>query len=273
MASKTMEITISLSFFATILISTLPLATVAQFDNCTDEIKSLSPCFDYIQERDKFLPPDCCDSLDDVVESKPNCLCQVLRGDEGVNRTRFSELPSVIFNQDVESSTDLSADSCFIIIVALLVRFDVVGEYGRPSDVKMTKPGSVLEAEAITIGEALEATALSAGDKPVDVSDAAAIAAAEVRATGLGHVVPGGVAAEAQSAAAYNLGVTQKEDKAKLGDILADATTKLTDDKAVTREDAEGVIFAEVRNKADMATHPGGVAASVAAAARLNQEK
>ncbi|CAA0816711.1 Bifunctional inhibitor/lipid-transfer protein/seed storage 2S albumin superfamily protein [Striga hermonthica] len=90
-----MEITLSLTFFATILISTLPLPTVAQFDNCTDEIGSLSPCFGYIGQRDEFPPPECCYRLEDVVESKPDCLCEVLRGDEGVNRTRFSELPSV----------------------------------------------------------------------------------------------------------------------------------------------------------------------------------
>lgn len=30
-------------------------------------------------------------------------------------------------------------------------------------------------------------------------------------------------------------------------------------DKAVTREDAQGVIGAEVRNKADMSTTPGGL--------------
>lgn len=52
-----------------------------------------------------------------------------------------------------------------------------------------------------------------------------------------------------------------------------DATTKLSDDKPVTREDAEGIISAEIRNKPDMRTTPGGVASSMAAAARLNQSK
>ncbi|KAK6120075.1 hypothetical protein DH2020_046205 [Rehmannia glutinosa] len=158
-------------------------------------------------------------------------------------------------------------------VVTEAIGGQVVGQYGRPTDVKMTEPASVLEADAITIGEALEATALSAGDKPIDQSDAAAIQAAEVRATGLGHLVPGGIGAEAQSAAVRNVQTARDEDKIKLGDVLADATEKLIDDKPATREDAEGVIFAEIRNKPDMATHPGGVAASVAAAARLNQEK
>ncbi|KAK4749549.1 hypothetical protein SAY87_026998 [Trapa incisa] len=45
----------------------------------------------------------------------------------------------------------------------------------------------------ISIGEALEATVLSAGQKRVERSDAAAIQAAEVRATGQATIVSGGV--------------------------------------------------------------------------------
>ncbi|KAL0370504.1 UNVERIFIED_CONTAM: Late embryogenesis abundant protein D-34 [Sesamum angustifolium] len=149
----------------------------------------------------------------------------------------------------------------------------VVGRYGQPTEETKTPALTTAETDPITIGEALEATALSAADKPIDASDAAAIQAAEVRATGLGHVVPGGIAAEAQSAAAHNILTTREEDKTKLADVLVDATAKLTIDKPVTREDAEGVISAEIRNKPELATHPGGVAASVAAAARLNEQQ
>ncbi|KAL7083894.1 hypothetical protein ACP275_14G189900 [Erythranthe tilingii] len=123
----------------------------------------------------------------------------------------------------------------------------------------------------ITIGEALEATALTAGHRPVDYSDAAAIQAAEVRATGRTNIVPGGVAAAAQSAATRNARLPRDEDKTKLGEILSDASSKLPSDKPVTRRDAEGVIGAELRNDPNLCTRPGGVAASVAAAARLNQ--
>lgn len=73
----------------------------------------------------------------------------------------------------------------------------------------------------VTIGEALEATALAAGDAPVERSDAAAIQAAEARATGLDANVPGGLAAQAQSAAAANSWAWGDEDKATLGDVLA----------------------------------------------------
>ncbi|GKV07352.1 hypothetical protein SLEP1_g19145 [Rubroshorea leprosula] len=127
--------------------------------------------------------------------------------------------------------------------------------------------------DAITIGEALEATALTAGNKPVEWSDAAAIQAAEVRATGRTSIMPGGIAARAQSAATLNARTSRVEEKIKLADILTNATVRLPADKPVTRKDAEGVTGAEMRNDPNLTTHPAGVAASVAAAARLNQIK
>jgi hypothetical protein len=54
--------------------------------------------------------------------------------------------------------------------------------------------------------------------------------------------------------------------------LLQDATSKLPADKPATRKDAEGVTGAEMRNDPFLTTHPAGVAASVAAAARLNQQ-
>ena len=80
---------------------------------------------------------------------------------------------------------------------------------------------STFEKGNITIGEALEATALTSGQRPVDYSDAAAIQAAEVRATGRTNIVPGGVAAAAQSAATRNARMAKDEEKTKLGEILA----------------------------------------------------
>ncbi|KAL3507881.1 hypothetical protein ACH5RR_033263 [Cinchona calisaya] len=127
---------------------------------------------------------------------------------------------------------------------------------------------------AISIGEALEATVQTAGNKPVEQSDAAAIQAAELRATGSTVIIPGGVAANAQSAASYNdSGLMRDEDKIKIGDVLRGATMILPADKVATREDAEGVVSAELRNNPNLATYPGGIAASVAAAARLNERQ
>ncbi|XP_059312181.1 late embryogenesis abundant protein 47-like [Lycium ferocissimum] len=138
-------------------------------------------------------------------------------------------------------------------------------------DRKQPSSESVSARANITIGEALEATVVTAGNRPVDYSDAAAIQAAEVRATGRTNIIPGGVAAAAQSAATRNARLTKEEEKTKLAEILADASSKLPSDKPVTRKDAEGVIGAELRNDPNLCTRPGGVAASIAAAARLNQ--
>ena len=84
-----------------------------------------------------------------------------------------------------------------------------------------TMPAAVQQGDAITIGEALETTAMTAGEKPVEQSDAAAIQAAEVRATRTNEVPPGGVSAQAQSAATANTRVMREEDKVKLRDVLS----------------------------------------------------
>ncbi|PON94930.1 Seed maturation protein [Trema orientale] len=94
-----------------------------------------------------------------------------------------------------------------------------------------------------------------------------------MRAIGIDLTQPGGIGAVAQSAATQNTRTLSELNKTTISDVLGDATKKLPADKAVTREDAEGVIGAEIRNKPDMSTSPGGVAASMAAAARLNQNK
>ncbi|XP_072974218.1 LOW QUALITY PROTEIN: late embryogenesis abundant protein D-34-like [Typha angustifolia] len=129
-----------------------------------------------------------------------------------------------------------------------------------------------VEPTKLTIGEALEAAAIAAGNQPVEQSDAAAVQAAEARATGSNVTLPGGVAAEAQAAADSNVWALRDEEKTKLGDVLSDAAAKLPADKPVERDDAARVVGAEMRNKPDATTRPGGVAASVAAAARLNRD-
>lgn len=166
--------------------------------------------------------------------------------------------------------TDVGARS----IVVEAVGDQVLGQYSQPiteptiiGQVKSPDP-DILGSDPITIGEALEASALGAGgDKPVDLSDAAAIQAAE---GATGTILPGGIGAAAQSAATHNARTLGDEDKTTISDVLEDASSKLPADKAATREDAEGVISAEIRNNPLTAAHPGGVADSVAAAARLN---
>ncbi|URE17482.1 late embryogenesis abundant protein [Musa troglodytarum] len=72
--------------------------------------------------------------------------------------------------------------------------------------------------DKVSIEEALEAAATTAGDKPVD---AAAIQAAEATATGVNAVTPGGVAPAAQAAAAANALKDRDEEKIKLGEVVA----------------------------------------------------
>ncbi|CAN6293459.1 unnamed protein product [Urochloa humidicola] len=130
----------------------------------------------------------------------------------------------------------------------------------------------VKDGTKITIGEALEAAAFSAGDQAVEPSDAEAIAAAEARASLAEEAPPDGVAARARAAAEANAaaaGRDRDEDRATLRDVLTDAASRLGADKE--REDAARVAGAEVRSNPDATARPGGVAASIATAARLNR--
>lgn len=137
-------------------------------------------------------------------------------------------------------------------------------------------PGAGVEeaTDAVTIGEALQAAAqTSAGERPVDLADAAAVQVAETRATGLGGVVPGGVAAAAQQDAETNMrpGVAEEE-KVRLRDVLGSAAAVLPANKVVTREDAVAVATAAERNSPAGGGGGGkGVADAVAAAAEMNE--
>ncbi|KAK4257951.1 hypothetical protein QN277_007473 [Acacia crassicarpa] len=183
-------------------------------------------------------------------------------------------------DSDITSDRDVTVMETQVVgrrIVTEAVGDQVVGQYVQPTSNQPAQAGAGATArgggdtEKLTIGEALEATAHTVGDKPVEQSDAAAIHAAEMRATGRNEITPGGLASMAQSAAAYNAGCDRDEDKIKMSDIMSGATAKLPADKPVTRQDPEGVVGAEMRNNPNLTTTPGGVATSVAAAARLNE--
>lgn len=103
-------------------------------------------------------------------------------------------------------------------IITESVAGQVVGQYREATPV-LSATGATRQA-MVTIGEALEAAARTAGGKAVDHNDAAAIQAAECRATGSTLVTPGGLAAAAQSAAAYNDALGGNQGKVKLADIL-----------------------------------------------------
>ncbi|XVF80804.1 hypothetical protein PTKIN_Ptkin15bG0104900 [Pterospermum kingtungense] len=185
-----------------------------------------------------------------------------------------------------------SRDAQGNVVVTEAIADQIVGQY-VPFDVRRTTPSPTptptrgdsqwtapsptppvaVNPTGITIGEALEATAISVGDKPVDQGDAAAIEAAEARAAGLDVNEPSGLGAKAQAAATFNTRVAYDYNMITISDVLSDAASKLPQDKEVTREDAEGVTGAELSNKPFLMTTPGGVADTMATAARVNREE
>jgi hypothetical protein len=104
-------------------------------------------------------------------------------------------------------------------IVTEFVAGQAVGQYLEPD--AAAAAGDGVDETKITIGEALEAAGFAAGTRPMERSDAAAIQAAEVRATGMDGNIPGGLAAQAQSAADANAWAARDVDKATLGDVLS----------------------------------------------------
>lgn len=164
-------------------------------------------------------------------------------------------------------------------VVTEAVDGQIIGRRVEPDAhfVPMNMGFAAIDDDPITIGEALEVAGISVGDKPVDQNDADAISAAEIRATGERCVRPGGVGATAQSAAALNSHANRIEEMTKLSDVLTDAADKLVEDRAVTKEDAEAVYDAEVHKNSSTQqmmniAEPGGIAASMATTAKLNQE-
>ncbi len=117
----------------------------------------------------------------------------------------------------------------------------------------------------VTIGEALEAAAMRAGDKPVELSDAIAVQAAERRATG------NGVASATQSAAVVNARLPYQK-KTTLGDVLSSATLDLPADKAVTAGDARRIKELEASHSDTGKVYPGGIGDAMEAAANINEQ-
>ncbi|XP_065041376.1 late embryogenesis abundant protein D-34-like [Musa acuminata AAA Group] len=141
----------------------------------------------------------------------------------------------------------------------------VVSQFAVPAPSEAKGAG-----DEVTIGQALKAAGMTAGDRPVGRANKAAVQVAEVRATGLGGPLAGGLGSAAAEA---NARVGNAAQRATIGDVLADAAARLPADKAVTREDAERVRAAEETNYEggeDREQEEGGVAAAVMAASGIN---
>lgn len=148
------------------------------------------------------------------------------------------------------------------------------GQKQHGADAGQRSEDSGNQPTAVTIGEALQGVALSpAGDRPVDHADAAAVRAAESRATGQREVVPGGVAAAAQRAVEANAEARSEGEKAEptttlIRDVLGNASAVMPANKAATWEDAMAVAAASAAREGG--GNMGEVVDAVAAAAEMN---
>ncbi|CAN6252107.1 unnamed protein product [Urochloa humidicola] len=151
---------------------------------------------------------------------------------------------------------------------------------GRPggvnNDACREEESSAPTEAPVTVGQALQAAALSpAGARPVDRADASAVEAAEKSATGLGRVVPGGVAAAVQQAAETNEQEAAAEEgkvAVTLRDVLGKAPKLMqAGDRAATWVDAEKVAAATGGSAGMEGGGMGEVADALAAAAQINE--
>ncbi|KAH7432295.1 hypothetical protein KP509_07G017000 [Ceratopteris richardii] len=123
----------------------------------------------------------------------------------------------------------------------------------------------------VTIGEALGAAAISAGDSDVEDSDARAIQSAETLACRGEFPGKYSVGAIAQHAAAINEKIATQSHHITVSDVLTGVSDMLLDDKVVTQEDAAKVRSAELRGRPTGVVKEGGVADSMQAAADVNE--
>ncbi|XP_071717794.1 non-specific lipid transfer protein GPI-anchored 5-like [Rutidosis leptorrhynchoides] len=84
-----------------LLVTMAALCAMAQ-SGCTKELISMSPCINYISSNKSTPPSGCCSSLANVVQSQPQCLCQVLKSVTSNNQTQALELPKAC---NVQSAT------------------------------------------------------------------------------------------------------------------------------------------------------------------------
>ncbi|KAL0728880.1 hypothetical protein Bca4012_024973 [Brassica carinata] len=137
---------------------------------------------------------------------------------------------------------------------------------------EISTAANALIGRSARLTEALKAAAINVGRKPVETKDLAAIKEVEARATG-GNIESGGsITAVANEAVARNKKIGKEaENKINLRDIISEIDVKITRDRAVTSEDAEAVVQAELTHSPYNHVIPGGVAESVTAAYRLNR--
>ncbi|CAM8893444.1 unnamed protein product [Rhodiola kirilowii] len=84
---------------AMVLVAMLWTGATAQSSSCTNVLISLTPCLGYITGNSSTASSNCCTQLASVVQSQPECLCQVLNGGASaiglnINQTQALTLPA-----------------------------------------------------------------------------------------------------------------------------------------------------------------------------------
>ncbi|XP_010466546.1 PREDICTED: non-specific lipid-transfer protein-like protein At2g13820 [Camelina sativa] len=82
----------------TVFMAVMTSTRVSAQSGCTNVLISLSPCLNYITGNSTSPSQQCCRQLGSVVQSSPDCLCQVLNGGGSqlginVNQTQALGLP------------------------------------------------------------------------------------------------------------------------------------------------------------------------------------
>ncbi|KAL5994623.1 hypothetical protein ACLOJK_024676 [Asimina triloba] len=94
MALRDMQIGLAIA-----LLTSMWAAAMAQSTSgCTASLISMSPCLSYITGNGSTPSSSCCSQLASVVQSQPQCLCQVLNGGSSslgitINQTQALTLP------------------------------------------------------------------------------------------------------------------------------------------------------------------------------------
>lgn len=87
------------SLVAMVLVMSMLSGGALAQSGCTSAIVGLAPCLNYISGSSSSPSSSCCAQLSSVVQSQPQCLCQVLNGGGSsfgvtINQTQALALPS-----------------------------------------------------------------------------------------------------------------------------------------------------------------------------------
>ncbi|CAI9762645.1 unnamed protein product [Fraxinus pennsylvanica] len=83
---------------ALMLVTLFSTGAIAQSTDCNNVLISMSPCLNYISGNSSTPSTGCCTQLASVVQSQPQCLCQVLNGGGSslglnINQTQAMAMP------------------------------------------------------------------------------------------------------------------------------------------------------------------------------------